>query len=201
MGKGASFIFTFRAEIGAAGTQALTADVPVKEAPGVPGTPGVPGVPSTPGALSGVNESVNYRGKRILLAEDIDINREIVINLLEPLGLEITQAEDGQKAYDLFRADPDSFDLIFMDIHMPGVDGYESTKLIRVFEAERNKKNSEDGNNSNLRGQIPIIAMTANVFREDIEHCYAAGMNGHIGKPLDFDAVIAILKKYLTLHD
>ena len=172
MGKGASFIFTFRAEIGAAEAQALAADVHEKE---------------TSGAFSGVNES-DYRGKRILLAEDVEINREIVINLLEPLGLEIVEAENGQKAYDLFCADPDSFELIFMDIHMPGVDGYESTKLIRAFDHPKAKA-------------IPIIAMTANVFREDIEHCYAAGMNGHIGKPLDFAAVIAILKKYLAPHD
>jgi signal transduction histidine kinase len=165
MGEGASFIFTFRAEIVALETPELVADVSAGKEP------------------DGADET-NFHGKRILLAEDVEINREIVITVLEPLGLEIVEAEDGQKAYDLFRADPDAFDLIFMDIHMPGVDGYESTGLIRSFYHPKSKT-------------IPIIAMTANVFREDIEHCHAAGMNDHVGKPLDFDAVIAILKKYL----
>jgi len=169
-GKGASFIFTFRAEIGTQETPAPNADTSAKEAPG---------------------DEPDYSGKRILLAEDVDINREIVVTVLGPLGLKIVEAEDGKKAYDLFRADPDSFDLVFMDIHMPGVDGYESTKLIRAYEAELGKKNKS-------HKPIPIIAMTANVFREDIEHCYSAGMNDHIGKPLDFNAVMAILKKYFT---
>jgi CheY-like chemotaxis protein len=72
-----------------------------------------------------------------------------------------------------------------MDIHMPGIDGYESTRLIRAFEHPRAKA-------------VPIIAMTANVFREDIERCIAVGMNNHIGKPIDFSEVMIILKKYLT---
>jgi two-component system, sensor histidine kinase and response regulator len=160
-GKGAAFTFTFRAEIG---TQ--TSD-------GAPGG----------GALD-ITDNIDLHGKRILLAEDVEINREIVITVLQPLGLEIIEAEDGQKAYDLFRANPDAYDIIFMDIHMPGVNGYESTKLIRAFDHPKAKT-------------VPIIAMTANVFREDIERCHAAGMNGHIGKPLDFDAVIATLKRYL----
>jgi len=175
-GKGASFIFTFRAEIGAQEAPAPAADIPAKEAQD---------------GSAAAEEEPDYNGKRILLAEDVDINREIVVTVLEPMGLKIIEAEDGKKAYDLFRADPDSFDLVFMDIHMPGVDGYESTKLIRAYEAELIKKNI-------LHKPIPIIAMTANVFREDIEHCTAAGMNDHIGKPLDFNAVMAILKKYLT---
>jgi signal transduction histidine kinase len=164
IGKGSSFIFTIRAEIKNSETQS-SADI-------------------TDGQEQEDADSPDYQGKRILLAEDVDINREIVITILEPLGLKITEAEDGQKAYDLFRADPEAFDLIFMDIHMPGVDGYESTKLIRSISHQKAKT-------------IPIIAMTANVFREDIEHCRAAGMNSHVGKPLDFTAVLAVLKKYL----
>jgi len=130
-------------------------------------------------------EIPNCSGKHILLAEDVDINREIVLTVLEPLGLEITEAENGQAAFDKFSANPDSFDLIFMDIHMPGIDGYESTKLIRAIDNPKAKI-------------IPIIAMTANVFREDIERCLAIGMNDHIGKPLDFDVVMGILRKYLS---
>jgi signal transduction histidine kinase len=171
-GKGATFTFTFCAEIG---TQVIAGDVPA-EAPGG-------GAPS--GGAPGGADNIDFHGKRILLAEDVEINREIVITVLQPMGLEITEAEDGQRAYDLFCANPDAYDLIFMDIHMPGVDGYESTKLIRAFNHPKAKT-------------VPIIAMTANVFREDIERCHAAGMNDHIGKPLDFNAVIATLKQYLT---
>jgi signal transduction histidine kinase/AmiR/NasT family two-component response regulator len=186
-GSGASFIFTFRSKIIEQETQVLTANISEKEAPN--------------------SDEVDYSGKHILLAEDVEINREIVLTVLEPMGLKITEAEDGQKAYDLFRADPEYFDLIFMDIHMPGIDGYEATKLIRAFESEHNKKLSSSmsftegetqSNNRNLRKQIPIVAMTANVFREDIERCHAAGMNDHIGKPLDFAVVMATLKKYLV---
>jgi CheY-like chemotaxis protein len=160
-GKGATFTFTFRVEIGTQVSDSLP-----------------------DGGAPDLTDKIDLHGKRILLAEDVDINREIVITVLEPLGLEITSAEDGQKAYDLFCANPDAYDIIFMDIHMPGVNGYESTKLIRSFDHPKAKT-------------VPIIAMTANVFREDIERCHAAGMNGHIGKPLDFDAVIATLKRYL----
>ena len=124
-------------------------------------------------------------GKRILLAEDVEINREIVITLLENFKMEIVEAEDGKQAFDKFTAAPENFDLVFMDIHMPGMDGYETTRLIRAFDHSRAKT-------------IPIIAMTANVFREDIERCIAAGMNEHIGKPLNFNEITAVLKKYLS---
>jgi len=167
-GKGASFTFTFRVELG---TQ-------IQDGEGAPN-----GVSNGKAAENA--EQINFHGKRILLAEDVEINREIVITVLKPLGLEITEAEDGQKAYDLFRANPDAYDIIFMDIHMPDVDGYESTRLIRAYDHPKAKT-------------VPIIAMTANVFREDIERCHAAGMNDHIGKPLDFNAVIAALKRYLA---
>ena len=197
--KGSSFIFTIRAEIVNAQTPELKpSDSPVKETPAV----------SVASGADGETDELSYKGKRILLAEDVEINREIVVTVLEPLGLEIVEAEDGQKAYDLYSADPDSYDLIFMDIHMPGIDGYEATRLIRAFEAERNKTLPENSSasftegetrsdNRNLRKQIPIIAMTANVFREDVEHCLAAGMNDHVGKPLDFDVVSSKLKMYL----
>jgi signal transduction histidine kinase/CheY-like chemotaxis protein len=165
--KGASFIFTICAEIPASSSVPISPE----EAPA--------------GAAAKADTLPDFSGKRILLAEDVEINREIVITVLEPLGLEIVEAEDGQKAGDLFHANPESFDLVFMDIHMPGIDGYEAAKLIRAVDHPMAKT-------------IPIIAMTANVFKEDIEHCIAAGMNDHIGKPLDFSAVMAILKKYLT---
>jgi len=166
-GKGSTFIFIVRAEIPPAGS------APEE----LPRSGGV--------SAAKAGEKSDYHGKRILLAEDIDINREIITTLLEPLGISITEADDGQKAYEKFCANPDSFDLIFMDIHMPGMDGYESTKLIRAFDHPK-------------AGTVPIIAMTANVFKEDVEACYAAGMNGHIGKPLNFDEVKTILNKHLA---
>ena len=166
MGKGSAFIFTMQAEIpqaeiAASGGGGEAGDAEAEESGGD-----------------------DFTGKRILLAEDVEINREIVLTVLEPLGIEITQAEDGQRAFNIFTANPEQFDLIFMDIHMPGVDGYEATRLIRAFDHP-------------LAKTVPIIAMTANVFREDVERCLAAGMNGHMGKPLDFDEVTAVLRKYL----
>ena len=166
--KGSSFIVTIRAGISAASAVSAAADRSAES-----------------------DAPPDYNGKRILLAEDVEINREIVLTILEPLGLEVIEAEDGQKAFYLFRADPDSFDLIFMDIHMPGMDGYESSRLIRALEEELEEQN-------HIRKRIPIVAMTANVFKEDVERCLAAGMDSHIGKPLDFDAVMAVLRKYLS---
>ena len=171
--KGSSFIFTIKAEI-----PEFSEEADGKE----------------DASSDAEEEQLFFHGKRILLAEDVEINREIVLTVLEPLGLEIIEAEDGKKAYDLFCSEPDSYDLILMDIHMPGIDGWEASRLIRTFEKER----AEKSQSSKHPKGVPIIAMTANVFKEDIEHCLAAGMNSHIGKPLDFNAVIAALKKYLS---
>jgi signal transduction histidine kinase/CheY-like chemotaxis protein len=126
--------------------------------------------------------AVDFTGRRILLAEDVDINREIVVTLLGPTGLEIDCAENGAIAVRRFTENPELYDAILMDIHMPEMDGYEATRRIRASGLPR-------------AGSIPIIAMTANVFKEDIERCLAAGMNGHVGKPLDFDIVIAKLSE------
>ena len=121
---------------------------------------------------------------KLLLVEDVEINREILISVLEPTALEIVCAENGVEAVEMFGAAPDDFDMIFMDIHMPEMDGYEATRHIRAMEFEHAK-------------EIPIVAMTANVFREDVEKCLAAGMNDHIGKPLSFDEVMEKLRQYL----
>jgi CheY-like chemotaxis protein len=126
-----------------------------------------------------------FAGRRILLAEDVEINREIVLALLEPTGLEIDCAENGTEAVRKFCEAPDKYDLIFMDVQMPEIDGYEATRRIRALEMPKAKS-------------VPIIAMTANVFREDIEKCKEAGMNGHVGKPLDFDEVLDKLSGYLS---
>ena len=125
-----------------------------------------------------------FREYRILIAEDVEINREIVASLLEPTMLAVDFAENGAEALRMFEAAPDAYDLIFMDVQMPEMDGYEATRSIRALEAPRAKT-------------VPIIAMTANVFREDIEKGTAAGMNEHVGKPLDFDEVLLKLRTYL----
>jgi len=126
-------------------------------------------------------------GKRILIAEDIDINREIISALLEETGVIIDFATNGSEAVDLFTTASDAYDLVLMDIQMPLMDGYEATKRIRIS----GHKNAH---------KIPIIAMTANVFAEDIEQCLAAGMNDHLGKPVDINEVIQKLKEYLLHH-
>jgi CheY-like chemotaxis protein len=84
-------------------------------------------------------------------------------------------------------ADPDSYDMIFMDVQMPEMDGYEATRLIRKFETDQKRSFA-----------IPVIAMTANVFKEDVENCLKAGMNEHVGKPVDFDDVLDKLAKYMS---
>jgi len=130
------------------------------------------------------NDEPDLSAFRVLLAEDIDINREIVTAYLEPTGLAIDSAENGAEAVRMFSDDPDKYDLIFMDIQMPEMDGYEASRRIRALDDERAR-------------EVPIIAMTANVFREDIERCLAAGMNKHIGKPVDPNEMIRMLKLYL----
>jgi PAS domain S-box-containing protein len=125
-----------------------------------------------------------FPGRRILLVEDMEINREIVLALLEPTQLEIDCAENGAEAVRKFSKTPDRYDLIFMDVQMPEMDGYEATQCIRAMNIPKAK-------------DIPIIAMTANVFREDVEKCMKAGMNGHVGKPLDFADVLEKLNSYL----
>ncbi len=130
-------------------------------------------------------EPVSFRGRHILLAEDVEVNREIVLALLEHTGVRISCAENGAEAVEMFSAAPDAYDLIFMDIHMPVVDGYAATEQIRALGTPRAKT-------------VPIIAMTANVFREDIEKCLESGMDDHIGKPIDIDEVIGKMTQYLA---
>ena len=133
-----------------------------------------------------VIESIGeFEGKTILLAEDVEINREIVITLLEPSRITIDSAENGKIAVQMFSESPDKYDMIFMDVQMPEMDGHEATETIRALDIERAKS-------------IPIIAMTANVFKEDIDKCLASGMNGHIGKPLDINELIRIIRRYVN---
>jgi CheY-like chemotaxis protein len=84
----------------------------------------------------------------------------------------------------MFKNSPEKYEMIFMDVQMPEMDGYEATRHIRALDMPRAK-------------EIPIVAMTANVFKEDVEKCLAAGMNGHLGKPIDFDEMISVMIRYL----
>ena len=138
-----------------------------------------------------------FPGRRILLAEDVEINREIVLSLLEPMKLEIDCAENGAEALRLFKDNPDRYDMILMDMQMPEMDGLEATRKIRAFEADI-KRNAGSFYNAKIHKPVPIIAMTANVFREDIEKCRIAGMNDHIGKPLNMDSVLEKLQGYFA---
>ena len=126
----------------------------------------------------------DFSGRFILLAEDMEINREIVQTLLEPTKLTVECAHNGIQALQMFKATPEKYDMIFMDVQMPEMDGYATTRTIRALDIPKAKT-------------IPIVAMTANVFREDVEKCFEAGMNGHIGKPIDMDDVIGHLRRYL----
>ena len=125
-----------------------------------------------------------YAGRTVLLTEDVDINREIVIALLEPTGIKVECAKDGAQALRMFTAEPDRYDMIFMDLQMPTMDGMTATRLIRELGTPK-------------AAGIPIVAMTANVFQEDIDECLTNGMNDHLGKPLDFRQMLEKLKQYL----
>jgi CheY-like chemotaxis protein len=150
------------------------------------------------------NLTDTFEGCCIMLVEDVEINREIVLTLLEPTHIKIDCAENGIEAVRKFTEAPQKYNMIFMDVQMPEMDGYEATRRIRVIEAEikaqvatsftEGKTRSYD---RDLHRQIPIIAMTANVFKEDIEKSLSAGMDDHIGKPLDFDIVMEKLRTYL----
>lgn len=128
-------------------------------------------------------DSRSLAGMNVLLAEDNELNAEIAQALLESEGIVVTRAADGNEAVDLYVGRPaGSFDAILMDIMMPGMDGYEATRAIRLSE----KVDAAD---------IPIIALTANAFAEDAKAAHDAGMNAHLSKPLDFNKLKNILAR------
>jgi signal transduction histidine kinase len=185
LGKGAKFIFTLKVKEGIAGVDTVSADS---------------------------KDNLDFKKYSILVAEDAEINREILLAFLEKTGIAIDFAENGKEAVSKYTEQPNKYNLILMDINMPEMDGDEATKIIRAFEATKSIESPSEtdkqscssftfgetrSNNRNLRKQIPIIAMTADVFQEDIDKCLSAGMNDHIAKPIVTDDLHAKLKKYL----
>lgn len=130
-------------------------------------------------------EKEKLMGKRILLAEDNDLNAEISIALLSEAGLIVNRAEDGVKCLEMLEQAPaHTYDLILMDIQMPTLDGYDTTEKIRKM-------------TDPAKAHIPIIAMTANAFAEDREKALSVGMNDHVAKPIDMNKLLPTLEKYL----
>ena len=128
------------------------------------------------------HRKVSYQGKRLLLTEDNELNREIAYDILDEKGFIIDEAVDGSVAVNLLKEKgPDYYDVILMDIQMPIMNGYEATKEIRKLYPESN---------------IPIIALSANAFKEDKAASIAAGMNDHIAKPINIQELFAVLERY-----
>jgi CheY-like chemotaxis protein len=126
--------------------------------------------------------------KRALLADDVAINRIIAINLLEFTGMTIDEADDGINAVKAFSGSPPfTYDIIYMDVQMPNMDGYEAAAAIRALDRPDAKT-------------IPIVAFTANAFKEDIDKAMASGMNAHLAKPMDPEKVLALTLKLLDIH-
>lgn len=134
--------------------------------------------------LTSKTDSQFLEGKRILVVEDIQINQYILQELLKNTGAILTQAMDGQQALDIFKTQEGAFDAILMDIQMPVMDGLEATQQIRASGVP-------------CAESVPIIAMTANVFKEDIDQALMAGMDAHVGKPIDADLLIGTFQRLI----
>ncbi|MBD5409001.1 MAG: response regulator [Treponema sp.] len=127
----------------------------------------------------------DFSGRRVLLVDDIELNREITSEILKTASLDVEFAENGAEAVEKVQSSPDGYyDIVFMDVQMPVMNGYEATKKIRGLDSE-------------YAQTLPIVAMTANAFSDDIDKAIASGMNGHISKPLEFNRLLNTLKKYL----
>lgn len=133
-----------------------------------------------------VVDTAIFKGKRILLAEDNDLNAEIATEILKDAGFVIERAADGIICIDMLqKADSNYYDLILMDIQMPNMDGYKATKIIRTMDDP-------------ARRNIPIIAMTANAFEEDKRDALSAGMDGHIAKPIKVNKLMEMIAAILS---
>ena len=133
---------------------------------------------------SSPGDSTDLTGVKILMAEDNDLNAEIAMVQLEELGIHITRASDGKEALKIFTSNqPGTFDIIFMDIMMPKMNGYEATEAIRALQTRPDART------------IPIIAMTANAFAEDVQASMDAGMDGHLSKPIVMEEVVKTIAR------
>ena len=131
----------------------------------------------TPSKMDNTSNIPDFSDLSLLLAEDIAINREIFIVLMEESKVKIEIAENGLEAVQKFKDDPERYDIIIMDIQMPHMNGYEATRAIRSMDIEKAKR-------------IPIIAMSADAFKEDVERCLNCGMNDHLKKPIEIENAI-----------
>jgi CheY-like chemotaxis protein len=128
--------------------------------------------------------AVSLVGMHVLLVEDNELNLEIAQEILEDEHVDVTCAENGRIAVDTFTAAPEgAFDVILMDVMMPEMNGYEATRAIRASHHPQSQS-------------IPIIAMTANAYAEDVEAALDSGMNAHVSKPIDFERLFAVLQQY-----
>jgi CheY-like chemotaxis protein len=131
-------------------------------------------------------EPESFVGKRILLAEDNELNAEIATEILTEAGFEVDHAQDGQICVDMVqRAEDDFYDVVLMDVQMPNMNGYEATRAIRAFTDTK-------------KAHIRILAMTANAFEEDKREAYRAGMDGHLAKPINVRALMKALAGVLN---
>ncbi len=141
-------------------------------------------------AITRINKkNYDFKGRKVLIAEDVALNLEVAVSLLKMVGLDVICAEDGKQAVDIFESNKEgTFDCILMDINMPVMDGYEAARAIRACGREDAKT-------------VPIYAMTANAFSSDVTDALDAGMNGHIAKPIETDVLYKTLEKAFKEKD
>ncbi|MDL2205545.1 response regulator [Eubacteriales bacterium OttesenSCG-928-N13] len=168
--------------------ESMGGDILVSSTPGEGATftlqiPLMPTTQASAGSAAPTLHPGQFSGLRLLLVEDIEINRLIFEELLSSSGVQIDSVTNGSEALQAFSAAPDRYDIIFMDIQMPVMDGLEATRAIRALDAPSAQT-------------VPIVAMTANVFQEDIQRSLDAGMNDHLGKPIDIERVYAVIERY-----
>jgi len=183
LGKGSKFIFTIKAKKGNA--DKISADGSSNEAE---------------------KNEFDFKNYLILVAEDMEFNREILAKYLEKTGIAIDFVENGKVAVSKYKENTDKYNLILMDINMPEMNGDEATRAIRAFESERCSASTDSMEFPKETPKqllecpkgIPIIAMTADVFKEDIEKCLSAGMTDHVAKPIVPKKICETLKKYLV---
>jgi len=143
---------------------------------------GAAGVEEEPKIL----ENIDLSGRKILIVDDVDINRLVAVSMLENTGIETIEAENGREAVEVFeRSEAGSIDFILMDVMMPVMNGLDAAAAIRALDREDAKT-------------VPIIAVTANAFKEDVEKALDSGMNAHIAKPINVDSLIAMLYDYIN---